>query len=118
MARIRLEGMEFFAYHGVYPEERANGGRFRVELSFETDIQQAGKSDDLNDTVDYSAVYALVADEMNRPSKLLEHLATRMLERISTAFPAISRPELRITKLLPPIEGNISGVSIILTNPA
>lgn len=57
---VFLEGLQFYAYHGVNPEERALGQRFLVDVALATDLRAAGRGDDLARTIDYSAVYKRV----------------------------------------------------------
>lgn len=104
--------MEFYAYHGVYPGERKKGNWFRVDLSFSQNIAKAGISDSLTDTVDYVQVFRMIEEEMKIPSNLLEHLATRLMNRLHEQFPELKNIELKITKKSPPVDGNIAGVSI------
>ena len=61
--RIRLKSMQFYGHHGVDAAERDLGGRFAFDIELVRDLTKPGQSDDLNDTVDYKAVYDLVADE-------------------------------------------------------
>lgn len=114
MGLIALEGMEFFAHHGVYPEERANGQWFRVELELTNDFSKAAQSDALSDALDYVAVYEVLKEEMAIPAHLLEHLAHRINKRMKQEFPAIEKLRIKITKMQPPIEGKLSGISIVL----
>ncbi|MFM2284937.1 MAG: dihydroneopterin aldolase [Bacteroidota bacterium] len=114
MGLIALEGMEFFAYHGVYPEERASGQWFRVELELTNDFSKAAQSDDLSDALDYVAVYEVLKEEMAIPAHLLEHLAHRINKRLKQVFPAIEKLRIKITKMQPPIEGKLAGISIVL----
>ena len=62
MDRIRLHNMVFYAYHGVYGAERELGQRFEVDVELETDLQAAGRADDIDLAVDYQNVYTLVRD--------------------------------------------------------
>ncbi|MBN3035080.1 MAG: dihydroneopterin aldolase [Bacteroidales bacterium] len=114
MSVISIEGMEFFGHHGCYEEERTIGGRFMVDLVMETDTSLAESTDQLADTVDYHAVYMVVRDEMSKTSLLLEHLARRILDRISASFPGISAATLTLSKLSPPMNGAVSRVSVTL----
>ena len=114
MGKILLEGLGFYAYHGVHPEERINGQQYELSLTLETDISKAIQSDSLNDTVDYSHVFQIVESEMAIPSNLLEHVAGRIVKRLHLTFSEIVSTEIKITKLQPPLKGNIAGVSVIL----
>ncbi|HNQ59457.1 MAG TPA: dihydroneopterin aldolase [Bacteroidales bacterium] len=114
MAWIALEQMEFWAYHGCFTEEQVIGTRFMIDLYIETDTSKAELSDDLNDTINYQSVYKVVKNEMQIPSKLLEHLGRRILTSVFTRFPKISYAKIKISKLNPALGGKIGSVSVNL----
>ncbi len=68
---VFLAGLQFYAYHGVNPEERALGQRFLVDVALEADLRAAGRGDDLARTINYSTVYkrirAIVEGPPRRP---------------------------------------------------
>ena len=70
--KIELEKMRFYAYHGVMPQETKVGNDFVVDLILTAPLEQAVKSDELDDTINYAAVYAVVKEQMDIPSKLIE----------------------------------------------
>ena len=104
-AQIELRGLTFFAYHGVLPEERKLGNTFVVELSLDTDISRAAYTDDLNDTVNYAAVYDVVKREMDIPSQLLEHVCGRIAKALLDEFSSLQRVFVCVVKKNPPLEG-------------
>ena len=112
MGQIRLNGMEFYAYHGCYPEEQLTGNHFLVDLTMDTDMGKASKTDDLNDALNYAEVYELVKQEMAIRSNLLEHLSARILNRLFERFPQLERAEVSVSKLNPPVGGQIRSVSV------
>lgn len=114
MHKILLEKMLFHAKHGYFEEENIIGGKFEVNLELDTDFEKGLKEDDLNGTIDYSKVYDLVAEEMNVPAKLLENLGGRIVAGIYKNFPAVQYVKLKISKLNPPISGEVDRVSIII----
>ncbi|MCL2414535.1 MAG: dihydroneopterin aldolase [Bacteroidales bacterium] len=114
MTKISLNNMQFFAHHGCFEEERIVGTQFSVSLSFDVDTAKAEQSDNLSDTVSYLEVYQLVKTEMRVPSNLLEHVARRILDAISQAFPKISNLEIEIKKLNPPLGGEIENAGITI----
>ena len=114
MAWIALEQMEFWAYHGCFTEEQVIGTRFMIDLYIETDTSKAELSDDLNDTINYQSVYKVVKNEMQIPSKLLEHLGRRILTSVFTRFPKISYAKIKISKLNPALGGKLGSVSVNL----
>ena len=113
MGIIEIEGMEFYAYHGHFESERKTGNKFRVDLSIETNLEKAGKSDKLEDTLNYQEAYNLVKKEMKVTSSLLENVAARILDKLIKNFPEIKSATIRISKLNPPMGGKIERVSIV-----
>lgn len=106
--------MEFFAYHGCFKEEQVIGTKFSIDLFLNVDTSTAEKSDKLEDTVNYQAVYLLVKQEMESKSNLLEHVGRRILERIQETFPEVGQAKLKIRKLNPPLGGKMDSVSLEL----
>ena len=101
--RVEVHGIEFHGLHGVAPEERIVGNRFRVDLAFELDLRPAGEHDDLTRTIDYAAAAARVVEIGTGPSvHLIETLAERMAAALLAEFALIDAVEVRVTKLLPP----------------
>jgi dihydroneopterin aldolase len=97
--------MQFFAFHGVLPEEREEGNLFIVDFKGKYDIFAAMDSDELADTLDYGKIHHIVASEMEIPSKLLEHVAGRIARRIEREFPKIISFSISVAKQNPPVEG-------------
>ena len=114
MGKILLEGMEFFAYHGVYQEEREKDQNFSIDLEIDTDYSKACYSDKLEDAIDYVEIYELVKAEMEIPSSLLENVAQRIIDSIRENFEQIEFIKVKITKLQPPISGKLKGIGIEL----
>ncbi len=110
-----LNRMSFYAYHGVRPDERLCGTRWEVDLKLRLDLSKAGESDLLEDTLNYAAVYALVAEEMKTPVNLVEHLATRIVSRVRSEFAQVEEAEIHVRKFAPPISGEIESAEVILT---
>jgi len=106
--------MRFYAFHGVSEEERHVGAFFSVDLKLYLDLSKAAESDCLEDTVSYASIYSIVKNEMAVPSKLLEHLAGRIVRQIKMQFRQIRRVEIKLTKLNPPVGGEVDSASILL----
>ena len=105
MQTIELNGMTFHAFHGVLPQECIVGGRYTVSLRLHADVSAAFDSDDIADTLDYAAAAAIVREEMERPSALIEHVAARIAHSLLQAFPQLDGVDIRLCKLHPPIPG-------------
>ncbi len=103
--KITLSNIELYAYHGVLPQERIVGGWYSIEVSVTTDNNDATVTDDLNDTINYATIYDIVKKEMLISSKLIEHVAGRILHKIHENIPQIGTATIRLTKKHPPIPG-------------
>ena len=114
MDQLVLENMEFYAHHGHYDEERTIGGRFRVDLVIDTDLSKAAGSDELEHTVDYAKVYERVKHEMSQPSRLLEHLASRIIQAVYSLSGSITAVKVTVSKLNPVIGGNMEKFSVTI----
>jgi len=114
MSLISIEEMHFHAYHGCFKEEQLIGTKFNVDLYIETDTTVAEQTDDLESTIDYQSVFLVVKEEMDVPSKLLEHAGRRILDRIMKEFPGAFACEIKLSKLNPPLGGHIGAVSLTM----
>ncbi|MCS7208048.1 MAG: dihydroneopterin aldolase [Fimbriimonadales bacterium] len=116
--QIIVQGIEFYAYHGVPDAEQQIGHRYRVDLAAEIDLRAAARSDNLSDTVSYGDLARLVIQiGTTQRTRLLETLAEQMCAAILERFPAIQRVELFLAKRLPPTGTitELAGVKIIRT---
>jgi 7,8-dihydroneopterin aldolase/epimerase/oxygenase len=105
MDTITLEGMEFFAKHGVSDAERSLGNRYRVDVCIETNLWQAAQTDNVEHTIDYGTVYQIVAQEIEKPAKLLEHIAGNIANSIFSDLPRSQKIAVSLYKYNPPIGG-------------
>ncbi|OEG00319.1 dihydroneopterin aldolase [Vulcanibacillus modesticaldus] len=118
MDKIIFEKMQFYAYHGVFEEENRLGQKFEVDLEMFLNLKKAGKSDCLEDTVNYAKVYELVKDLlMGKRRKLLESLAESIAEELLALFP-LEEVMVRVRKLQPPIPGHLQSVSVEIRRSA
>jgi len=108
---IRLEDICLKANHGVLPEEREKGNVFLVSVSLEVPEQRAMETDELSDTVNYKQVYDIVAEQMARPSNLLEHVAGRIRHALQKAWPG-AKVHIQIKKKNPPVGGQVAWATI------
>lgn len=114
MSKIYLEDVKIYAYHGVLPEENIIGTYYILNVEIHTDLWNAAESDDLNDTISYAEINDIIHNEMKVNSKLLEHVAGRIIAKIHESFEQISYIKLKITKTSPPMKGEMKGASIEL----
>jgi dihydroneopterin aldolase len=110
--RIALEGLEFHAFHGVYPHERESGNWFEVDISVETDLAKAAQTDNLSQAVNYESLFRIVKEEMEQPSHLLERVAGKIIDRIFLQLPSVTDISLKISKINPPIGGKCKRASV------
>lgn len=114
MGVIEIEGMKFYAYHGHFQSEQVVGNWFEVYARIETDCTQAGQSDQLDDALNYQAAYECIHKEMKTKSALLERVATRILDALYSEFPAIKKARIKLSKMNPPMGGEIERVSVTM----
>lgn len=112
MGTIRLKNIRTYSYHGCLEEESKIGSDYLVDLEIKTDLRKSATSDKLEDTVDYVELNRVVKEEMAIRSNLLEHVAHRIVVRIFRDFPEISRIKLAVSKLNPPIGGDVEMVTV------
>ena len=109
---IEVNGIKLYAFHGCLPEEGKIGGHYTVDISLTTDFTEAAISDELIQTIDYCDINRIVTEEMAIRSNLLEHVGHRIIARIFSEIPSVSRILLGVSKLNPPIGGDVEAVTI------
>lgn len=105
MGKVSLEGMEFYARHGYYEEERVIGNKYSVDVTLDVDVTEAALDDKLEGTVNYEKVYEIVQEVMSIDANLLEHLAGKMIKALKNNFDQINHVQVRVSKYNPPIKG-------------
>ena len=105
MGIIALEGIEFFAYHGFYDEEQKIGSKYSVDIKVEAPFEEAAIHDQLSETINYEQLYKIIKQEIKKPSKLLENIAKRILDKTIEHYPNIENIEVSISKFNPPVGG-------------
>ena len=111
-SKIIFEDLKIYAYHGVLEEERCLGTYFLLNITLEADLWKAAETDVLTDTLNYAAANDIIHREMEIPSMLLEHVSGRMMQALKSAFPQITKIELKLTKTSPPMKGELKGISV------
>ena len=111
--KIRIEGLEVFANHGVYPAENELGQKFAVSAVLFTDTRRAGETDDLASSIDYGAVcHTIDAHLRSHTFKLIEAVAESLAARLLAEYPRIVAVRLRIEKPWAPIGLPLTSVSV------
>lgn len=112
---ISLSGLRFYAYHGAEPQEAVVGGWFTVDVTIKTDATMAVRKDDLLGTINYATVAAIVKEQMQIRSALLEHVAGRIAQSVLDAFDVIKTVTVTVGKEHPPVGVPCSSSGFTLT---
>ena len=88
------------------------GTYYLVNLEIEANIWKASQTDALEDTINYAEINEIIHQEMAIPSKLLEHVIGRIFSKLEQNFPQITAMKIKLTKVNPPMKGEMKGVSI------
>lgn len=103
MDRILLKGLSFFGRHGCHQAEKDLGQKFTIDIELECDLSLASRSDQMDDTIDYVAIYNHAREVVEGPSvQLLEVLAQRIAdfalqdERVDSAWVRVSKPHIAL----------------------
>ncbi|SCA83909.1 dihydroneopterin aldolase [Bacillus glycinifermentans] len=114
--KVYVEGMEFYGYHGVFDEENKLGQRFRVDLTVYLDLNEAGKTDRIDATINYAELYKLCKEVVEgEPVNLVETLAETIAGRVLKQFQTVQECTVKVTKPDPPIPGHYKSVAIEMT---
>ena len=111
---VALEGMEFYARHGYYEEERKIGNKYTVDIYMTLDMSEAVDSDKLEGTVNYERVYEIIADVMSVDASLLEHLAGKVIRNLKANFSILESVKVKVSKHNPPIKGLCKTATVTL----
>jgi dihydroneopterin aldolase len=114
MGKILLNEIKIYAFHGCMEEEKKIGSDYIVNLEVETDMINPAKTDDIVDAVDYVSLNKIVKEEMSVSSKLLEHVAQRIIDRVLKQFSEVESIEVSVAKQNPPIGGDVGEVCVRL----
>jgi len=110
---MRLSRMQFFGYHGVFPEENKLGQRFYVDLELSLDLSKAGQTDDLEQTVNYAEVYERVKRIVEgKPFRLIEALAENVASDVLHQYTSVNDVTVRVVKPHPPFDIHFDGVTV------
>lgn len=111
--KIYVNKMEFYGYHGVFPEENKLGQVFIVDLIVEIDLKNAGQTDNLDHTINYAQLYEVCQKIVEgRPYKLIEAVAEKIASEVLQSFPSVSNCTVKVIKPNPPIKGHYESVAV------
>jgi len=114
MVEINLNGAEFFAFHGYYPEEQLLGGRFLVDISVSFEPTADLAEDEIDNTVNYEQLYNIACDQMKITRKLIETVGQAIVDAIKQKFPFVKSTRVSIQKMDPPLKGKVGHSSVVI----
>ena len=114
MYTIHIENIRTWSYHGCLPEESVIGGDYSTDVWIKLEDNHKIKNDKLGETVDYGMVTKIVAEEMMKPSKLIETVCERIIKRLFNSFETIKKTTVKVCKICPPIEGDVENISVLI----
>jgi 7,8-dihydroneopterin aldolase/epimerase/oxygenase len=116
MDKIFVNQMEFYGYHGVFPEETRLGQRFVVDLMVLVDLKKAGETDELEHSVNYGELFQVCKEIVEgKPYKLVEAIAEKIAESVLKQFNLVSEVTIKVIKPDPPIPGHYRSVAVEIT---
>lgn len=114
MSKILIENIKIYAYHGCLKEENIIGSDYLIDLEVDLDYSKASETDNLIYTVSYADINVVIHEEMAIVSCLLEHVAQRIIDRVLKEFSLIEKVKIKLSKVNPPMGGDVEKVSIIM----
>jgi dihydroneopterin aldolase len=108
MVKVGLQGVQFFAYHGFYPEERLSGNNFVVDVDVEFLQQHHFTTDEISHTVNYEQLYTIAEQQMSITRKLLETVVQGIIDDIREAYPFVETIRASLKKMNPPLKGDVT----------
>ena len=115
--RIELRGLRVLGVHGALPDEQVRAQPFEIDLDVDADLSVAGRSDHLDDTVDYGALAAMVERVVaGERFTLLERLAERIADEVRQDE-RVEEATVTVRKLRPPVAVDLASAAVTITRP-
>ena len=114
MDKILVEGIRLYGYHGCLDEEGKIGTEYEVSVTVWGNINDSFQSDNLHHTMDYVNISRVVQEHVSIRAKLIETVAHRISQTIFEQMPMVIKLKIKLSKLNPPINGDVKKVSIEL----
>ncbi|MBP3251161.1 MAG: dihydroneopterin aldolase [Prevotella sp.] len=111
---IFINRARFYAFHGVMPQESRVGADYEVTLEVGYDFSEAMATDEVDCTISYADLYAVLERQMAVPSRLLEHVAGRIVKAIVDDYPQVEWVDLSVVKVNPPMGAHCDGAGVHL----
>jgi len=112
MGKVFVEGIKIYAYHGCFKEEAIIGTNFLIDVELDTDLSIPADSDNINDALNYQAVFTIIKEQMAIRSNLLEHVGKRIIEKLFESFAQVENVRLKVAKLNVPLGGHIDSTAV------
>jgi len=112
MGIIKVKNIRIYSNHGCLIEESKIGSHYRADVEVKADLSKSALSDKLNDTVDYVHINKIIQEEMLKRSELLECVVEKILQRLFKEITMIEEATVALSKLNPPIGGDVEAVII------
>jgi len=115
MVEIYLKNVRCYSFHGCLKEKSIIGSEYLVNLWAKGALGQASLTDKIDDAIDYVFLNKVIVEEMSIPSKLLETVAERILNRVLNEDNRIQKITVSVSKICPPINGDVESVAVKLS---
>ena len=115
MVEIYLKNVRCYSFHGCLKEESVIGSDYLVNLWVKGALDKTPLTDKIEDTIDYVFLNKVIVEEMSIPSKLLETVAKRILDRVFREDKRIRKIKVSVSKICPPINGDVESVGVKLS---
>ncbi|MFE5324429.1 dihydroneopterin aldolase [Paenibacillus sp. NPDC056579] len=113
MDKILMKGMQFYGYHGVFPEENKLGQRYQVDVELHLPLDKPGTTDSIEDTINYAEAYVLIKSIVEGETyRLIEALAERVASSLLQTYTSINEITVRVLKPHPPVAMFFDGVTV------
>ncbi|WP_042220751.1 dihydroneopterin aldolase [Oceanobacillus manasiensis] len=113
MDKIILNGLQFYGYHGLLPEENKLGQRFNVDVELFVSLQKAGKSDNMHDSIHYGQAYEKIKEVVEgKAMNLIESVAEAISDELLHSFSMLAACRVKVIKPDPPIPGHYHSVAV------
>lgn len=113
MDKILIKDIKLYGYHGVFEKEREIGQYFHINIELTLDLKQAGITDELGNTVDYSKIYDIIRSiNDNNKFRLIESFAHNISREILSTFDKIKDITVQVRKPDAPIDGDFGWVGV------
>ncbi|MFA6260728.1 MAG: dihydroneopterin aldolase [Bacteroidia bacterium] len=93
-----LHDLEFYAYHGLHPEEAKTGTVFKVDVDIETSRHDKESFQKLSAVLNYETIFAIISEQMSQREALIETVAANIMNRFYTTFPDVQKVTVKISK--------------------